>query len=359
MLHVSSLPGPHGVGDLGSGARTFADFLHRAHQRWWQFLPINPAGEGNSPYSGSSAFAGDPTYISLEDLVESGLLRSDELPAAMGAERSSYGPAREVRTRALNIAFERFVPGREYERFIRDSLGWLPDFALYQALRAQHGARWADWPLALRTREPEALAAARAEHATAIARTMFEQFVFAQQWARLRLYCGERGIGLIGDIPIFVAHDSADVWANQELFTVGEDGELVCVSGVPPDFFSKTGQRWGTPLYRWKRMKRAGYAWWIDRIALLLERFDAVRLDHFIGFSRYWRVDASESTAEHGRWMRGPRDDLFHALRARFGDLPFIAEDLGEVTADVRRLRDAFDLPGMRIFQFSFGTDLQ
>jgi 4-alpha-glucanotransferase len=360
LLHATSLPGPHGTGDLGAGARSFVEFLAAAGQGAWQFLPVNPAGVGNSPYSGASAFAGDPMLTSLADLVEEGWLTSAELPDELPATRTDHAAARALRDVHLRRAFARFRPGREYERFERDAARWLDDHALFQALhRAHPGGSWTAWPEGLRRRDPDALATARTTHARELAYLKFEQFVFAQQWARLRLAARAHGIQLIGDLPIFVAHESADVWAHPAYFHLDETGEPTRVAGVPPDYFSKTGQRWGNPLYRWHRLRGDGYRWWIDRFETLLERFDLVRLDHFIGFARYWEIPATEPTAVRGRWIRGPGADLFSHVRAALGRLPFIAEDLGAVTPAVRALRDAFGLPGMRVFQFAFGTDVQ
>ncbi len=359
LLHLTSLPGPHGTGDLGAGARDFIDALAEAGQQVWQMLPIHPAGAGNSPYSGASAFAGDPMLLSLTDLVDEGLLSADELPAALPEDRTDHAAARTVREVALRQAFTRFRPGREYERFERDAASWLDDYALFEALsRAQPGG-WAAWPAPLRDRDPAALAEARRAHAAELAYVAFVQYLFAQQWARLRRYARQRGVRLVGDIPIFVAHDSADVWSHRTQFHVDDQGQPTFVAGVPPDYFSKTGQRWGNPLYRWQRMRADGYRWWIDRFRALLERFDQVRLDHFIGFSRFWEIPASEPTAEHGSWARGPGAEFFDRVRAAIGELPFIAEDLGEITPAVRALRDRFALPGMRVFQFAFGTDVQ
>ncbi|HET9621555.1 MAG TPA: 4-alpha-glucanotransferase [Kofleriaceae bacterium] len=360
LLHVTSLPGPHGTGDLGEGARAFVDFLAAAGQQVWQMLPIHPTGAGHSPYSGASAFAGDPSLISLHDLVDEGWLEPSELPPPLADDRTDHDAAWAVREPALRRAFSRFRPGRDYERFERDAASWLADYTLFAVLARVHGGpRWTAWPAALRDREPAALAEARREHRDELAYLGFVQYVFAQQWARLRRHARARGVRLIGDIPIYVAHESADVWTHRAQFHVDATGEPSFVAGVPPDYFSKTGQRWGNPLYRWKRMRRDGYRWWRARFETLLERFDQIRLDHFIGFSRFWKIPASEPTAEHGRWTRGPGADFFARMRAALGELPFIAEDLGEVTPAVRALRDRFALPGMRVFQFAFGTDVQ
>lgn len=360
LLHPTSLPGPHGIGDLGPGARSFADWLSLAGQRWWQMLPIHPVGQGDSPYSGASAFAGEPRLISLVDLVDDGWLTREEVGEALPAERADYAGAWALRDRLLRRAQGRFQPDPEYIRFRAESARWLEDYALFEALRAAHdGASWARWPEPLRDRDPSALARARRELASEIALVEFQQYLFARQWRRLRSYCRARDIRLIGDIPIFVAHDSADVWANPRYFCVDERGEPTFVAGVPPDYFSETGQRWGNPLYAWQHLARDGYRWWILRLRELVARFDLVRLDHFIGFVRYWEIPASEPTAVHGRYVEGPGEPFFTAVREALGGLPFIAEDLGEVTPEVRALRDGLGLPGMRVFQFGFGEDVQ
>jgi 4-alpha-glucanotransferase len=365
LLHLTSLAGPHGNGDLGPASRQFIDFLAAAGQRWWQMLPVNPAGNGHSPYSGASAFAGNPLLISLHDLVEDGLLEDAEVAFKLSPERVDYVRSAEQRSAALRLAFTRY--GRQtrrhapaLERFRDASAYWLPDYVLYMALRgALGGKRWSEWPAELAQRAPAALRRARAELADEMAFFEFEQFIFQRQWARLREYGRARGVGLIGDAPIFIAHESADVWSNSRLFMLDRRGEPTHVAGVPPDYFCKTGQRWGNPLYRWDVLKRTGYAWWVERFRTLLEHFDVIRLDHFIGFSRYWQVPATEKTAENGTWGTGPGRALFDAVRQELGGTPFIAEDLGEVTPAVRQLRDDFELPGMRVLEFAFGSDLQ
>ena len=360
LLHITSLPGPYGAGDLGAGARAFADFLAASGQRWWQMLPVSPAGAGHSPYSGSSAFAGDPMLIDLDDLVARGLLEGHALEA-LPEERSDFERAREVRRAALHVATRALGRGAAgLAAFRTRERSWLGDYALFMALHDRHGgAAWTEWDRGLATRQPAALEQARRDLAQEILHYELEQLLFDEQWRSLRAYCKERGVGLIGDIPIFVAHDSADVWANRSLFRLDETGQPTHVAGVPPDYFSKTGQRWGNPLYRWKALKRSHYAWWIDRFRKLLGRFDVIRLDHFIGFVRYWEVPASEATAEHGRYLKGPGADLFEATRRALGSVPFIAEDLGSVTPAVLALRDQFELPGMRVLQFAFGGDAQ
>ena len=365
LLHVTSLPGPHGNGDAGPEARAFVDFLASAGQTWWQMLPVNPVGSGNSPYSGASAFAGDPLLISLTDLVSDGLLQRDEVAFELDARRSDYARAAARRSAALRGAFARHLrqPRRlaaRLERFRHEARFWLADYVLYRALRqAQGGKRWPEWPRALAQRDPKELARARRELASEIAYGEFEQLLFDEQWARLAEYARSRKVGLIGDAPIFIAHESADVWSHPESFLLDRSGEPTHVAGVPPDYFSRTGQRWGNPLYRWPALQQRGFDWWIERFRTLLRRFDVVRLDHFIGFSRAWHVPAAEKTAEHGRWRPAPGRALFGAVRDALGETPFIAEDLGEVTPAVRALRDEFGMPGMRVFQFAFGGDVQ
>jgi 4-alpha-glucanotransferase len=364
LLHPTSLPGPHGSGDLGGQARRFVDFLAAAAQGWWQMLPVGPPGYGESPYSAESAFAGSPMLVSLEDLADEGwLARGASLPDPRSADgQIDHQAAAAHRSQWLRAAFEAFEPqahaDRRFVAFCEDNASWLEDFALFRALKGAHGGvQWTLWEAGVRTREPRALDAARTLHARAIAFERFVQFAFDVQWRALRTYASERGVGLIGDLPIFVAHDSADVWQNPDAFFLDGDGEPTVVAGCPPDYFSATGQRWGNPLYRWRRLAKTGYRWWIDRLRTILQRFDVVRLDHFIGFQRYWAIPASEPTAVRGRWMKGPGADFFDAVKAALGDLPLIAEDLGETTPAVYALRDRYRFPGIKILQFAFGDD--
>ncbi len=362
LLHPTSLPGPHGNGDLGPEARAFIDFLQRAGQRWWQMLPVGPCGFGNSPYSSLSAFAGNPLLLSLDALVDEGLLTSVPQRTRLRQDRVDYQAAARFRDQHVRAAFDRFQSRKKgwdrFQSFRAGNAAWLPDFSLYTALKRAHGGvQWTLWPTPLRARRPKALAEARRQLADELQFHAFEQWQFARQWDALRKYAESRGVALIGDLPIFVAHDSADVWAHPELFQLDAEGMPTVVSGVPPDYFSATGQRWGNPLYRWPLLKRRGYAWWIERMQKALERFSAVRLDHFIGFQRYWEIPAACPTAEDGKWMPGPGDSLFQALRRALGPLPLIAEDLGAITPAVKALRDRFELPGIRILQFAFGTD--
>ena len=359
LLHPTSLPGPHGCGDLGPQAHAFAQWLHDAGQRHWQMLPVGPLGYGNSPYSALSAFAGDPLLVSLDRLVEEGLLPRRALDGApqFAPGRTDYAKARGWREQCLRIAFEAFSRRTSdhpaYQIFCAGSAGWLEDFALYSAIkRARRELPWTEWEPDLRARDRAALDRARQALRGEIDQQRFEQFLFARHWQMLRDGCAMLGVRLIGDLPIFVAHDSADVWAHRELFFLDPQGQPTVIAGVPPDYFSATGQRWGNPLYRWDE---ATLRWWLQRFAAMLSRFDAVRLDHFIGFTRYWEIPATEPTAQNGRWRPGPGARLFEKL----GPAPLIAEDLGAVTPEVTALRDQFGFPGIKLLQFAFGTDPQ
>jgi 4-alpha-glucanotransferase len=366
LLHPTSLPGAYGCGDAGFEAHDFAEWLHDAGQRWWQMLPVGPVGYGNSPYSAHSAFAGSALLISLDWLVEEGLLPRSALSDAphFPEGRADYPTARAWREKCLKFAFQAFKKRSSdhpsFTIFCAQNDLWLEDFSLYSAIkRARHDLSWTEWEPELRARDAEALDRARYALREEIEQQRFEQFVFARHWRSLKSRCAELGIGLIGDVPIFVAHDSADVWANRELFFLDPQGQPTVIAGVPPDYFSKTGQRWGNPLYRWEALERTGYRFWLQRFAQMLERFDAIRLDHFIGFQRYWEIPASEPTALNGHWVPGPGAKLFEALRKAQGTLPLIAEDLGAVTPEVAALRDKFNLPGIKLLQFAFGTDPQ
>lgn len=366
LLHPTSLPGAHGHGDLGPEAHEFLRFLARAGQSLWQMLPVVPPGGGDSPYDSPSSFAGSPELVSLRYLVEDGLLEPADLiaPARLQhSPRARYGAAKRFRSRRLRKAFQRFRGGaaqhgleefRERERF------WLSDYTLFAALKAQQrGAPWFCWPAELRARERGALSAARSELAEEIAFHEFVQLEFDRQWQRLRGHARHLGVLLLGDVPMFVAHDGADVWQHQELFQLDAAGERRCVAGVPPDYFSAEGQRWGNPLYDWQLLRATGYAWWLERLRSNLRRFDALRLDHFIGFHRYWEIPPHSSNAREGRFVEAPGHDFFEKARLALGELPFIAEDLGIVTPEVERLRDAFELPGMRVLAFAFADGAQ
>jgi 4-alpha-glucanotransferase len=369
LLHPTSLPGRFGVGDLGGEAYRFVDWLAAAGQVFWQVMPLGPTGYGDSPYSSFSAFAGNTNLVSPEKLAEAGLLADSDLPDAPGAtpERVDYGKVIKHKRALLEQAFERFKgklqsdePLRhDYEGFLDFASVWLEDYALFAALRDAHdGAPWNTWDAKLVKREPAATEAARARFAEQIKAHKFFQYVFFQQWLKLKRYANEKGVRVVGDMPIFVAHNSADVWSRPELFKLEDDGGPAVVAGVPPDAFSRTGQLWGNPIYDWERMRGDDFKWWVDRMRETLKLVDVVRLDHFRGFAAYWEVPAAHETAERGRWVDAPGREVFQAMRnALGGELPIIAEDLGTITPDVHALRDEFDFPGMRVLQFAFGGD--
>ncbi len=363
LLHPTSLPGPYGVGDLGPEAFAWVDALAAAKQSWWQMLPLTPTGYGDSPYSSFSAFAGNVNLLSPDLLVQDGLVRPGDLAVASPADGlADYAQASALKRYLLARAWETLRKGRvpsleaAFEEFCRAEAGWLDDFALFVALKESHGgAAWQEWEPALVRREPAALSAARRELQEEVGMHRLGQFLFFRQWGALRRHAAEQGVRLIGDLPIFIASDSADTWANQDLFLLDEAGRPRFVAGVPPDYFSKTGQLWGNPLYDWERHAKSGYSWWAARLRATLRLVDVVRLDHFRGFEAHWEVPAGMPTAEIGRWVKGPGLDLFEVLRRQLGGLPLIAEDLGVITPDVDELRTRFGLPGMRILQFAFG----
>jgi 4-alpha-glucanotransferase len=363
LLHVTSLPNGHGIGDLGPGACEFVDFLNAAGCRWWQMLPLGPPAEGDSPYKALSAFAGNPLIISLDRLFDAGLLdRSDLVPArAFSGARANFMAVARFKQMRLRKAYQVFRTSADrhelgrLQEFRRDQQAWLDDYALFCALRAANSGRdWSSWRRPQRARELRELERATREHRDEIEFHQFVQYQFDRQWRAFKEYCVKRGVGLIGDVPIFVAHDSSDVWVHQTSFALDRAGRPALVAGSPPDYFSKTGQIWGNPHYQWDALKRGGYRWWLDRLQMSLERSDAVRLDHFIGFERYWAIPAGSRTAQAGRWMPGPGSDFFHAVRRELGETQLIAEDLGAVTPEVRALRDEFHFPGMHVLQFGF-----
>lgn len=360
LLHPTSLPGPHGCGDLGTAAHAFADWLAGAGQRLWQMLPVVPPAGGSSPYQSSSVFAGSPWLVSLELLARDGLLSADDLASTLPGSSVDFAATEAFRAERLRKAFEvfRLQPPDAFFAFCQRERAWLDDFALYSALKVKHGGvGWSKWPWPLRSRQPEALRQAAEELTLEVRFHQFVQYAFHQQWAALRAYCAERGVALVGDIPIFCAHDSADVWQNPHLFFLDGEGEPTVVAGVPPDYFSPTGQRWGNALYRWDVHRQQGYGWWIARFRSMLEKFDAVRVDHFIGFHRYWEIDAHAPTAVSGRYRPGPGGDFFAAVESALGPMPIIAEDLGVVTPEVDAIRERFGFPGMKVLQFSFSAD--
>ncbi|MDQ3806471.1 MAG: 4-alpha-glucanotransferase [Acidobacteriota bacterium] len=366
LLHPTSLPGRFGVGDLGAEAYQFVDWLAAAGQHLWQVLPLGPTGYGDSPYQCFSAFAGNTLLVNPDLLVAQGLLAPDDLAGApeFADEAVEYGAAAGFKEALLGRAFANFRAGAggeaaaEFEKFKRDAAAWLDDYALYRSLKRERGeVAWTEWESPLLRRDPEALAGARARLAGEVEEVKFKQYLFFRQWSRLKAYANGKGIQIIGDIPIFVAHDSADVWAAPRNFRLDGRGRPAVVAGVPPDYFSKTGQLWGNPLYDWERMRADGFRWWVARVRATLSLVDIIRIDHFRGFAAYWEIPGGDETAERGRWVTAPGRELFNAIKAELGRLPIIAEDLGFITPDVIELRDEFDFPGMRIFQFGFSTD--
>lgn len=370
LLHLTSLPGRLGIGDLGPCAYEFADFLSAAGSKLWQVLPLNPTGYGDSPYQCFSAFAGNPVLLSLERLREQGLLQASDLTRAKSQafplDFVDYGPVIEFRMAALRQAAQVFFADAShadrsaFERFCEGASPWLDDYALFMGCKdAHHGAAWTSWEPQIRKRDPRAVSEWSKKLAPELMAYKFWQFEFFRQWEQLKTYCQQRGLRFMGDVPIYIAHDSADVWAHPELFYLDDLGRPTVVSGVPPDYFSATGQLWGNPIYRWDLLAASGYQWWIDRFRASLALFDMVRLDHFRGFEAYWEVAAGEATAMHGRWVKGPGEDFLAALQNAFGKLPIVAENLGVITPTVEKLRHQFDLPGMSLLQFAFGNDPQ
>jgi 4-alpha-glucanotransferase len=363
LLHPTSLPGPHGAGDLGPAAYHFVDWLVAARQRLWQILPLGNVGAGHSPYMSTSAFAGNVLLIDLADLQAHGWLEAGELvpPASFAAPRIDHAAMIPWRMERLRRAAQRFAATGSaeqraaFEAFCASHASWLPDYALFAALADAHpGCAWCDWDAPLAQREPAALAQARETHAEAIGFHRFCQWRFFEQWSRLRRHANERGVQIVGDAPIYVAYHSAEVWARTELFDLDKSRRPSHVAGVPPDYFSATGQRWGNPLYRWSAHADERHAWWIERVRRTFELVDVLRIDHFRGFAHYWEIPASEPTAVHGRWRVGPGAALFKAIGAALGPLPIIAEDLGLLTPEVTALRKRFAFPGMRVLHFAF-----
>ena len=365
LLHPTSLPGRYGVGDLGDDVIAFLDWAASAGMHVWQVLPLNPPGYGNSPYGCLSSLAGNPLLISPQRLLQDGLLQPDAVAnvPSFPAGHVDFDEATRWKMAILREAFKRYETNTPAD--LRRALGlfeaeereWLDDFALFMAVKEREGgSAWWEWDPAIAHRDAAAIRKARRELHDELRFQKFAQFLFFRQWTAVREAAHARGIQIMGDVPIYVAGDSADVWANRDLFQMDEEGQPIVVAGVPPDYFSTTGQRWGNPLYRWDKLKETGYHWWITRIRTNLEMADVVRLDHFRGFAAYWEIPASEPTAVHGRWMPGPGIALFDALRNALGELPLVAEDLGFITEEVHELRRATGLPGMRILQFGFGA---
>lgn len=366
LLHPTSLPGPDGIGDLGPEAYRFVDFLSRTGCQFWQILPLGPTGYGDSPYQCFSAFAGNPYLISATVLLDQGLLDQSDLADRpdFSLERVDYGPVIDWKIKLLRRSFQYFKTSKDkniqksFEAFKSEQEDWLDTFALFMAIKSEQGnVSWCEWPEPFRMRDPKALSEFKKEFAEEIELQIFMQFIFFNQWQSLRAYAKEKGVRIIGDIPIFVAYDSADVWEHKELFYLDKTGLPKVVAGVPPDYFSETGQLWGNPLYKWQIHQENGYKWWIRRLQHVFETVDYVRLDHFRGFEGYWEVPFGNETAEKGRWVKGPGEELFTTLRNALGELPIIAEDLGVITKPVIKMREQFNLPGMKIFQFAFASD--
>jgi len=356
MLHITSLPGPGINGDLGAEARHFVDFLVDSGFSVWQTLPAGPTRADNSPYSTSSIHAGNPLLINLDYLVHQDLLDSSYLEAKPITQKT--------RLQALRAAWDKVgwhddhLVRREMERFAREQRDWLDDFTLFRAIRKDYDCNpWWEWPDPLRRRDSEALAEVRVRLASEIEYILFEQYLFFQQWHEMKSYANQRGVELFGDMPIFIAHDSAEVWANQQDFQLDENGIPKVVAGVPPDYFSETGQRWGNPLYDWEQMQADGFSFWVKRLKTQLAMYDLVRIDHFRGFESYWEIPAADETAMNGHWVLAPGRALFKCLHQEYQQLPLVAEDLGIITPEVEELRDSFGLPGMKVLQFAFSGD--
>ena len=366
LLHITSLPSAYGIGDLGPEAYRFADFLAETKQSIWQILPLNPTdlAHGNSPYQSVSAFAGNPLLISPELMVRDGFLAQSDVENVPGYQIRpiDYRAVIASKERIFRVAYERLQQEgkrHEYERFCAENSSWLDDFALFMALKGHFTQKgWTEWPQEVQERQRDALGSLRRELHDTIEKTKFLQYVFFKQWRSLKDYCNQRGIQIFGDIPIYVIHESADVWANPELFTLDDERKPTVVAGVPPDYFSETGQLWGNPIYRWDVLRERGYGWWIQRVGHNLKLFDLIRIDHFRGLIGYWEVPAGETNAVNGKWVEAPAEDFFNALLRRFPQLPIIAEDLGVITPEVREIMHRFELPGMKVLLFAFGEDL-
>lgn len=369
LLHISSLASPFGIGDLGPQATAFADFLNRSNQTYWQLLPLNPTeqGQGHSPYSSISSRAGNVLFISPELLAGDNLIDKEELNQYHLPQEgtTTYAEVERVKAEIFDKAWNNFKHEKsdhlaeEFEQFCTKEGYWLNDFALYMLLKKQHENQpWFKWPHQYKLRQPEALKKLETEHKDKLDQIKFLQFLFTRQWQKLRKYCNAMGVKLFGDLPFYVSYDSVDVWSHRHLFSLDKEGNMTGVAGVPPDAFSENGQLWGMPVFLWEVLKQHGYAWWIERFKKNVELFDVLRLDHFRAFQDYWEVPANEETAKNGDWKPGPGKDFFNAVKKALGELPFIAEDLGEITESVYELRDAFAFPGMKVLQFAFGDGM-
>ncbi|MEJ7698999.1 MAG: 4-alpha-glucanotransferase [Pyrinomonadaceae bacterium] len=367
LLHPTSLPGKYGIGDLGDEAYKFVDFLAHAKQTYWQILPLGPTGYGDSPYQSFSAFAGNTNLIAPEKLVENGFLTFEETNRKpdFPEGKVDFGKLYDWKNHILSLAYESFsgaTTGKdlreEFEIFCQDEADWLDDYALFRTVKkSQHQKLWLEWDEPLRLRNEDALAEAKNNLREDIEAQKFQQWLFFRQWLKLKNYCKEKNVKIVGDVPIFISLDSSDVWCNPSQFKLDEQNRPLVVAGVPPDYFSKTGQLWGNPIYNWDNMRHDDFSWWTRRIKHTLKQVDIVRVDHFRGFAAAWEVPGTDKTAVNGNWVNVPGRELFDALKTAIGDLPFWAEDLGVITPDVENLRDSFAFPGMRILQYAFGGD--
>ncbi len=367
LLHPTSLPGKFGIGDLGSEAYNFVNFLEAAGQKLWQVFPLGPTGYGDSPYQCFSAFAGNPLLISPEKLIEKGFLSNEDTKHSQHFHHHQidFGKIIDYKKILLRKAFESFKKnnngtGDLFDEFCNSNKGWLEDFSFFMAAKDFHGGQlWTTWDKGLVHRDESSLKIWKEKLTDDITYHKFVQFQFFSQWKELKAFANKKGIKIIGDMPIFIAYDSADLWAHKELFTVDEEGNLETVAGVPPDYFSETGQLWGNPLYRWKEMEKDDFLWWRQRFSQLLEMIDIIRIDHFRGFDAYWEIPGGASNAINGRWVKAPGEKLFNTIKKYLGDVPILAEDLGVITKDVVALRDKFNFPGMKILQFAFGKGME
>ncbi len=369
LMHITSLPSVFGIGDMGPEARSFAQMLHRCRQTYWQLLPLGPTeqGQGHSPYSSISSLAGNTLLISPEQLAIDGLLNHDELYSyhLHRDNKANYSGAEQVKQTLFNKAWNNFSADKhhplknDFAKFCKREAEWLDDFALFMLLKQVHGHQpWFHWPTEYKLRDKKSLHQLAAANTETIEMVKWLQFIFAIQWQSLRHHCHNLGIQLFGDLPFYISYDLVDVWANREIFSLNDEGNMTGVAGVPPDAFSSDGQLWGMPVFLWDKLKKLKYKWWVDRLRKNVELFDLLRLDHFRAFADYWEVPAGDSTAKNGQWKKGPGDDLFHTLKKELGELPFIAEDLGEIDQPVYDLRDQFKFPGMKILQFAFGDNM-
>ncbi len=359
LMHITSLPGPYGIGTMGKQAYHFVDFLRKAGQSCWQILPLSPTGFGDSPYQAFSSCAGNHYLIDLDLLVKEGLLKKAEIaafPWGNDPGRVDFGAMYNSRIKLLKLAYGRFVPDEGYGAFLEANENWLPDYAMFMALKDVYGGSWLDWPEKLRLHDEKALAEKREELKEAIGLQNFLQYQFDRQWNALRAYANDKGVRIIGDVPIYVPLDSADVWADPELFQLDESRHPTVVAGCPPDAFTEDGQLWGNPIYDWQKMKDTGYAWWIRRLGAAAKLYDVIRIDHFRGFESYWAVPYGDKTARYGQWVKGPDHDFIHMMHKAFPKLDFIAEDLGFMTDEVRQLQIDSGYPGMKVIQFAFDS---